>query len=337
MAHPNWQTWWSVAKVLLTILILGCVAYQFAHVLSSPELWDAAAKIRPGWCVIAAGLYLLGIGCSALYWYGLLETLGQPRPILDVLRAYYIGQLGRYVPGKVIGVVFRAQLLSGGRGGSAAVLTIIYEALTTLAAGALLAAVVLALGSADPGGMRWRALALVALLGIPLLPPVYNRVIRRVTARFPETDGSLLPPMKKSTLALGLVITSTGWGLQGASLWAVLQGLLPEGQPWSWVTWANDTGFVALATAVGFLVVTVPGGLGVRELILQQFLAANLAPLLGAEQAVATSAVAALLLRVVWSAADLTAAGVFALVPARAAEKSLPGELTPGEVSPGHK
>src|SRR5262249_52284405 len=155
-------------------------------------------------------------------------------------------------------------------------------------------------------GLRWRALGLLVLLGIPLLPPVYNRLIRRVAARFTETQSGPLPGLKRSTLAAGLAVTGCGWGLQGARLWALLQALLPQPQPWNWEAWANDTGFVALATVIGFLVVAVPGGLGVRELILQRFLAADLAPLLGEEQALATSVIAVLLLRLVWTTADVT-------------------------------
>jgi glycosyltransferase 2 family protein len=323
--RAGWQAWWRVCKVVLTLAVLGCVGWQFAQVLRSPEVWRSVLHLRPGWSLAAGALYLLGLACSALFWHGLLRALGQHATGWAVLRAYYIGQLGRYVPGKVVGVLFRAELLRGpGVSRTTAILTIIYESLTTLSAGALLATVVLALRGADTAGLRWRALGLVVLLGIPLLPPVYNRVIRRVAARFPETQSGPLPGLKRSTLAAGLAVTGCGWGLQGASLWALLQALLPQPQPWSWEAWANDTGFVALATVIGFLVVAVPGGLGVRELILQQFLAADLAALLGEEQALALSVVAVLLLRLVWTTADVVAAGFFSLLPAHAGGTPLP-------------
>jgi glycosyltransferase 2 family protein len=62
---------------------------------------------------------------------------------------------------------------------------------------------------------------------------------------------------------------------------------------------------VALATVAGFVVAVLPGGLGVREGVLMS----ALAPALGSDRSV----VAALMLRLVWVAAELAAALV--LVP----------------------
>ena len=62
---------------------------------------------------------------------------------------------------------------------------------------------------------------------------------------------------------------------------------------------------VALATVAGFVVAVLPGGLGVREGVLMS----ALAPALGSDRAV----VAALMLRLVWVAAELVAAAI--LVP----------------------
>jgi uncharacterized membrane protein YbhN (UPF0104 family) len=59
---------------------------------------------------------------------------------------------------------------------------------------------------------------------------------------------------------------------------------------------------VALATVAGFVVAVLPGGLGVREGVLMS----ALAPALGSDHAV----VAAVVLRLVWVAAELAGAAV---------------------------
>jgi glycosyltransferase 2 family protein len=76
------------------------------------------------------------------------------------------------------------------------------------------------------------------------------------------------------------------------------------------------TAAVALATVAGFVVAVMPGGLGVREGVLMSALAPALGP--------ARSVVAALLLRLVWVAAELIAAAVLVpmLRPARADSES---------------
>jgi uncharacterized membrane protein YbhN (UPF0104 family) len=79
--------------------------------------------------------------------------------------------------------------------------------------------------------------------------------------------------------------------------------------------WARCTAYVALAYAAGFLVLAAPGGLGVRDFLLQQFLAADLARVMGPEQAAATAVVAALLMRLLWTVVDVAAAAACYALP----------------------
>jgi uncharacterized membrane protein YbhN (UPF0104 family) len=312
----SWPICWRFGKLLLAVIILVSVGWQFAHILRTSEGWHAGLQLRPLWSISAGLVYLLGLGCSAFFWYCLLRVLGQRPSAWRTLRAFYVGQLGRYVPGKVVGIVVRAQLLSGpGVRRAMAVLTIIYEALTALTAGALLAMVLVPMRQPERAGLRWQTLGWVAVVGIFLLPAVFNRLVRRVSAKWAETEAVSLPRVRSSTLGAGLVVTGCGWGLQGVSLLILLQALCPQTLSWSWETWSKCTGFLALATLVGFLVVVVPSGLGVRELLLQRLLAADLTPMLGAEQALSLSVVVVLLLRLIWTTAEVTAAGLLYWMP----------------------
>ena len=63
--------------------------------------------------------------------------------------------------------------------------------------------------------------------------------------------------------------------LLGASLEVVLRSLDLAPGPWSISSWLRSTAFVALSYVAGFIAST-PGGLGVREFLLQQFLAPEL-------------------------------------------------------------
>src|SRR5260370_10166480 len=107
----------------------------------------------------------------------------------------------------------------------------------TRPAGAILAAVLL-IGQSP---LHWRegetagtrvasgaALGLVALAGIPILPGVFNRLVRRAAAPFLKADAPPLPPVRNRTLLGGLALTAFGWILLGISLWCVLQAIWPE-------------------------------------------------------------------------------------------------------------
>src|SRR5262245_4040227 len=100
--HVSLKTWWSILKMLIGIGIVLGVAWQFWKILSSEELWRSTLQPRWPWLRAAVGFYILGLGCSALFWHVLLTALGQRPTLGATLRAYYIGQLGRYVPGKAV-------------------------------------------------------------------------------------------------------------------------------------------------------------------------------------------------------------------------------------------
>src|SRR5690348_14965054 len=110
--RANLRRAWPVIKAALWLLLLLLIGRQFARDLQRPELWQH--PLHPGWLVLAGVLYLLGLGLSALYWSRLLRHLGAPLPWSAVLRAYYIGHLGKYVPGKAWALFLRATLARAG-------------------------------------------------------------------------------------------------------------------------------------------------------------------------------------------------------------------------------
>src|ERR1022692_1398850 len=113
-AWPTGPRWlWPSVKIALTCVILVAVGWQFAGILGKPDLWAHPLSISPGWLTVAAVLYLIGLSTQGFFWYGLLRTLGQRPLLLASLRAFYVGQLGRYIPGKLIGLAMRARLLTG--------------------------------------------------------------------------------------------------------------------------------------------------------------------------------------------------------------------------------
>jgi uncharacterized membrane protein YbhN (UPF0104 family) len=206
-------------------------------------------------------------------------------------------------------------------------MTSVYETLTTMAVGALMAAVLLTWLTADGGSLVWRALGLVALAGIPILPGVFNRLVRRLAAPFLRAESGPLPEVKTLTLMSGLALGACCWVLLGISLWAVLQALRPDSSAWEGATLPRCVAFLALAYVAGFLALPAPGGLGVRELILQQFLEPELGPL--------PALVAVLLLRLLWTAAEAVAGGTLYWLPYPRPSKKEEGPAEAGSVADG--
>ena len=315
-----WQRWgWPVLKGLLALAILAAIGYRFYE-----DLWQldrAHFELRPGWLVLSAVIYALGLWLAAWYWYHLLHICGDRPDLLTAGKGYFLGHLGKYVPGKALALLLRAGAVRGPhcRFG-VAIITSFYEVLTTMAAGGLFAALVFAFDPPEVEGLPWHpvltGLLLVALCGIPLLPGVFNFAVRKMAARFETVDAYQLPRLRLGTLIVGLLVTGIGWGLFGLSIWALLQGVVPHPPELSWHTWLRCSGTIGLAYVAGFLIVILPGGLGVRE--------GMLVPLLSFAGERPVVAAAVLLLRVVWAGTEVLLAGALMLVRRRGATQVEP-------------
>ncbi len=319
MAIP-WQRWaWRAAKALLTVAILGSVGWQFARDLSRDELRDLTW--RPGWLALSAVLYLCFIGTSCWFWRRLLSIYGPPPSSFIAARAYYVSQLGKYVPGKAWALLVRGAMVQcPGIGLGVAILTSFYEVLTTMASGALVATIALALlelwlpaGQVDlllPPALL--ALALTAICGMPLLPALFNRLVGRLVKNLPIEEGMPPPRLSVGTLLQGVAAISCGWCLLGVSVWAAIAAVLPEPPPLDAAVWLRCQGAIGLAYVAGFVILVAPGGLGVREFLLRALLSGfGPAPLIAA---------VILLLRLAWTVADVTMAAVLYLLISRNAK-----------------
>jgi hypothetical protein len=324
------RRWWPLCKALLTLVILIVIGRQFARDLQRPELW-----LRPlhlGWLILSGLLYLVGLGFSALYWDRLLGYLGARPPLLTALRAYYIGHLGKYVPGKAWAVFLRATLVRGGgvRLGLAA-LTSFYEVLTTMAAGVLLAAGLFALLAPDTGTpLDWNTLVSLACLeppaeggvdrttavllsllllgpiGLSIVPPLFNWLVHHLSLPFRSKEAEV-PRIRFAWLVEGLFLTSVGWLLLGISMEAAFHGILGPELPWRGEARGRLAAIMGVSYVAGFVILLAPSGLGVREFFLTLFLTPELVGFQGMDEGEArgTVVLAVLVLRLVWTVAEL--------------------------------
>jgi len=295
------------AKLLVVVLLVWAVRRTLVDAWQ--QLDEHRWRLEPGWLVVAGVLYLLGLLPAGLFWHRVLRVLGQDARLGETLRAYYIGHLGKYVPGKAMVVVIRAGLIRSHRVDTAvAVVSVFLETLTMMAVGGFIAAAVLAARFADQALLLALALGLMAAAGLPTLPPVFRRLVRLVgVGKSDPTTSQKLHELSYGTLLLGWVAMAVGWVILGLSLWAVLRAMgIPNLEPFAEL--ARYTASASLAIVAGFLS-GVPGGAGVRELILTELMVPyidQVAPQVAADVAALASAVA---LRLVWLLSELAISG----------------------------
>ena len=136
-----------------------------------------------------------------------------------------------------------------------------------------------------------------------IIPVLFNRIVRRIN-RF-AAFAKDTPKLRPIHLLMGLVVTSGTWLTFGLSGWSMLCGLMPEPPPFELAAACRIAAYIALAYVAGFFILVVPSGLGVREYFLLRCLVPELSRVLPAGEAAAVAAVLVLMLRLVWTIADL--------------------------------
>lgn len=300
---------WVAVKSVLALAILIGVCRHFAAVLDRPEIRDRPFTLRPAYLLLASLLYLLAHCCWATFWVRLLRSQGVRVGWGIGVRAYFVSQFGKYIPGKAWVILMRIGLLRpfGGRPLPVAV-TATYETLTSMAAGALIGVMLLGSLGVLPQEVSGNVAFLVAVGGLPVALAVLNKLAVRQAAKSRSPDAPPLPSPPIGLLAQGLLQAALGWCLLGLSLGLTVRAVVPELPPRSGPGFTADLAAVALAYVVGFVVLVAPGGLGPREFVLQLLLAPRFSEALDPALAEAQAAIVALVLRLTWTAAEVTLA-----------------------------
>jgi len=298
------RAWLALAVRLLSSRLVrwgfvACAVALGAYVVADQWTQVRAGLASMGFLPIVAALVavLLGLVATMQVWRVLLAALGSPLEVRPTARVFFLGQLGKYVPGSIWPVVAQMELgtahrVPRHRSASASVLTMLF----CLLAGLLAALVTLPFA---PGARSYRWVFLVApILLICLLPPVLNRVLDRLLrlARRPPLEQPL--PGRAVVGALAWALAS--WALFGLQIWLLATRLgAPDGR----AALVSVGGF-AFAWCVGFVIVFAPAGAGIREALL----IATLSPMLGVGKATAVTLVS----RVLMTGGDLITAGTAA-------------------------
>jgi uncharacterized membrane protein YbhN (UPF0104 family) len=294
----------ALKTALALALILG-VGWRFADLLSKPELRERQLTPRVEYLLPAGLLYLAAHTIWATFFVQLLRSQGARVPWRTGVRAYFVSQFGKYVPGKAWVILLRMMILRR-HGLSAAVVGVsaTYEALTSMAAGAVIGVCLLPWAGMglEVGSVAW--LGLIAVAGLPLALGALNKVAARVVAKRRGPDARPLPSPPVWLLGRGLLQAAAGWCLLGLSLCATIRGLTPEPTTLTGDNYLASLAAVAVSYVAGFVVLISPGGLGARELLLQEMLARQLGPSAGLA-AEGLAAVVALVLRLVWTASEV--------------------------------
>lgn len=248
--------------------------------------------------VLSLVLGILGAWLPGVVWRDLLADQGFPTGRAAGQRAFFIAQLGKYLPGGIWSLVAQVAMardlkIPGRQAATATFLTIAFSIISSL----LVAAVTLPIAFPDVVAAYWWVFLAVPVLLVLLHPRSiawWSGTAFRLLRRPGEPVRLSWPVLLRST---ALLIAS--WLALGAHFGVLVTDVAGNRSS----LWLLGIGVFALAWVAGFLVVIAPAGAGVREAAL----------VLGFTGVLAAGGVLALavLSRVLLIVADVVLAGVF--------------------------
>jgi uncharacterized membrane protein YbhN (UPF0104 family) len=243
-------------------LVLATLAFVFVGrtlLRDRDAIADAIEGADPAWLVAALCLAAIGMIAIALPWRRALHLVGGDLAYGQVVARYFVGEIGKYIPGGVWPVLGRGELARRHGVRRAAAYSSVALSLVALYLAAMLVVVALlpALLAGNDGTGPVAVVLLLPIGVVALHPRVLQaafRFVERVTRRHVDL---VLPSWTQS---LGLLASYVpAWLAIGAATWSVARALDPQADPWPVVAAA------VLSWIVGFVLVPVPGGVGVRE------------------------------------------------------------------------
>lgn len=272
------------------------------------ELW----WIGVGFVAAAAAMVTMAVG-----WRSVLRLVGVEARRGRVIAWYFVGELGKYVPGVIWPVVGRGELArrAGVPRGRAYTSVLLSLGLLYLAA-LFVATAFLPFGLSGGGFDPWMLFLLALPVGVAALHHGFLEWVARTVERFTGVHVDVEIPRWGDSLRL-IARYVPAWLFVGTGTWAVARALDP-GAPFSRVVFAT-----VLSWAAGFLAVPVPAGAGVREAVLTATS--------GLDDGVA--AATAIVARVLFVVVDLVAGAIAAPFAARAREGVVVGPA-PGSSPP---
>jgi uncharacterized membrane protein YbhN (UPF0104 family) len=247
---------WAAAVVAVVLLVVG-VARQWSEIVADFARLDAATV------TLGVVLTLVALVANMLSWRAMMAATGARVRLAAASSIFFVGQLGKYIPGGVWSIAAQAELgRAHGLARTGSAVASLASMLVSMVTAALVGIVALLFGSPDGVSTFWW-LGIVVVIGlIALTPPVLGRLIAIAmkVLRRPAQE-----------------ITLTWRGTVMSIVWSVLMWLAYGGQATfvlqafgagSAALFPVATGAYAVAWLVGFLVVIAPAGLGPREAVL---------------------------------------------------------------------
>lgn len=252
-----------VPVVVGTVLMLVCAVF-IAKTLASDwnEVSDKLANASLGWLGFALVMSVVGMVVVACTWADALRVVGGRMTRRQACSWYFVGELGKYLPGAIWAAVGRGEVARrNGVPRNRAYPSVAMSLIGLYLAAALLAAVLVPfdLAHQTDSGPALLLLGLVPV-GLGCLHPAVLGRLRDLVARLTRKEIDVVVPTWGQTVGLLLRYVPAWVGIASAT-WATAMALPGVDAPLLRIALAT-----LLSWTAGFVTPT-PAGAGVREAV----------------------------------------------------------------------
>jgi hypothetical protein len=249
-----WATF-GTAAVALSIYAIATRWTEVKHGLSS---------IGPARAAGSVPLLLLALLCGMFSWRAVLKNLGSPLPAIDGGRIYFVGQLGKYIPGSVLPILAQMQLgrkygIPRKRSAVALVSAILVGLITAII---VISVAVPWMTERHHVELRWLLLAVPFALAL-LNPTAMWAILGRIPLlKFEDRMG---PALSVRNLGAPLAWAAVSWVFYGLHVFLLAGAFHASGGGSLFVV---SLGGYALAWCAGMIAFMLPAGAGARDVTL---------------------------------------------------------------------
>jgi hypothetical protein len=252
----------TVLRVAIALITLAAVVYAVANNWAEVSVHlDEISWSTFVWSTLAAAV---GTWLTMIGWRTLLRDLGSDLHLAPASGVYFVGQLGKYLPGSLWSVLVQADIASHlkvprRRTAVTGLLALGLSLLTGLLVGLPAASFLL---SSDSSGFDWWLLLGIPILVVLCVPQLLNAIIDRMLRMLKRE------PLEHS-LSAGAVLRAVAifvlvWTAFGVHTLLLARAVAGDGAAHPDLTTAAMSGY-ALSVSLGMLTVVLPAGLGARE------------------------------------------------------------------------
>jgi uncharacterized membrane protein YbhN (UPF0104 family) len=252
---------------VVQIAVAAIVFYEIAKTLRSDwrEYQHVPLVVRPDWryVLLSGAIVLVTYALLVEVWRRILAAWQASISFGDAVRIWCVSNLGKYVPGKVWQILAMGKMAEAvsvppaAAAGSAILSTVV-----NIGVGFAVAVIAgwRAMNTLSGGYASLGATLVVVIIGgallLPYLLPMIVRAGERLTRR--RFNLERLPARAVYIAIVGNVIA---WLLYGWSFQLLVRGVLGSAPG----RFTDYVAAYALSYVIGYLVIVIPGGLGVRE------------------------------------------------------------------------